>query len=191
MNGFSSSKQAIIKELVGPGTKYETFSSYMNGLEDDDKKKLNDISDEGLRIYITEQAEKGKVIASKPLNNEKVNSPTMEQIANGIQVENFATDLKTIKAKYPDVAWSTEEGNKIAYERMSPKQQKLLDEKYGGNKEKMYMALGIAEDMKIIEKNNLTKEMTKEEQQKYNALVKRYYEYNESIGLGEFLKETW
>lgn len=189
MSGFSSNKQAIIKELVGPGAKYETFSSYMNGLEDGDKKKLNDVSDDGLRFYIIQQAEKGKNIVSNSSNN--VNAyPTMEQIANGIQLEKFAKDFETIKANYPNIARSTNENMQIAYEKKSQEEKNALNKTYG-NREDIYKAMGLEQDMLLIEKNGLREKMTKEEQQKYDALVKRYYEYNESVGLGEFLKETW
>jgi len=49
----------------------------------------------------------------------------------------------------------------------------------------------IDENMLMANKLGLVNKMDKEQQVKYETMVKRYYVYNESVGLGELLKEKW
>jgi len=49
----------------------------------------------------------------------------------------------------------------------------------------------LSADMKLASKSGLLEKLSPEKQAEFNKMMVDYYNYNESIGLGEQLKEIW
>lgn len=186
---FPSSKQEILKKYCDVGQQYENFAPYIKQMDDKQKEVLSEVPDNDFDWFIREKAQEGKNRIEN-LWKPKL-APTMEQIANVAELDTFYNDIAQIKKNHPDVFWTTHENIVEMQAAMSPEQKDSYAQAFGDSDEAIYKALQAQEDIKTIEQYWLRDKMSSEEQKKYDILVKRYYEYSESIWLGNYLKEAW
>lgn len=187
---FPSSKQKILQDYCGFGKPYENFAPYIKQMDDKQKAVLSEVSDEDFSFFIREKAKYWKDNMMKWSDNMNT-YPTLEQIANITQVENFYKDFEVIKKKYNNVTWYEEKDIIVAYEALPQEKKDAYAKVYGNDKHAMYKAMELEKNMPLLEESWIIDDMTQEEKDEYYALVKRYYEHNESVGLGKYLKESW
>jgi len=190
---FSIDRQNFLKKNFWPGTEYSWFVWYLNWLTEDQKKQLKeDMSDDQFYAFCIQQSRNLKKINATKWS-EKIDNSTFEQIKNIGGLEKFEEEFNEFKNHpvFKDLAWTPAKQVDIWYRNLSPEEKKQLLEKNENNEEKVKKFMELSANIKLASESGLVQKLDAAQQAEFNKMMTEYYIYNESIGLGEQLKEIW
>ena len=188
INKFSDSKREILKKFFYEwNTKNKWFEWYLNSLTTQQRASLDGMSDKNFLAFLRQQADKVQLIAATS------SEWNMEQLSNIMQASRFEDEFNKFKT-YPafkDFQWKQMSEIDIWYTKLSPEARKKILEGNENDEEKAKKFLELTANMKLASESGLVQKLDAVQQAEFNKMMTEYYIYNESIGLGEQLKEIW
>jgi len=110
-----------------------------------------------------------------------------------MQASKFQEEFANFQA-YPifkDFQWTQMSEVDMLYTNLSPEARKKILEGNENDEEKVKKFLELSANMKLASESGLIQKLDAGQQAKFNKMMVEYAIYNESIGLGEQLKEIW
>jgi hypothetical protein len=116
---------------------------------------------------------------------------TLAQLQNYFILSEFQNKLDVFKRENDlENVRSTPEEIENALKALQPKELEVLTKSYG-TPDQIKQKLKYDIDMKLLQQSDEFKKLSTEKQQEFNQMMVDYYVYNESIGLGNELKQIW
>jgi hypothetical protein len=99
-------------------------------------------------------------------------------------------EFKEINPSLKNISLSSNQQVEARYNELHLEQKTKLLKEFG-NQEEAKRSLKQSIDYMLVSNSNEFKQLSPEKKQEFTQMMGEYYRYNESLGLGDELKEIW